>query len=164
MISSIAIVCLLLIRGTGPTRRPAGKIENQNMKAKCAMLLFTLMFALIFVSPVFAQTQMQCHPIVNGAQLASDELVIRDKVCRRVLPSGSASPTSAPPITVSEGSPRAQGFAERPVAKADTPMERANTPIKAAAVRPTTVAVFIGTVMDSFVDTDQHSGSIQSRI
>jgi hypothetical protein len=134
------------------------------MKAKCAMLLFTLMFALIFVSPVFAQTQMQCHPIVNGAQLASDELVIGDKVCRKVLPSGSASPTSAPPITVSEGSPRAQGFAERPVAKADTPMERANTPIKAAAVRPTTVAVFIGTVMDSFVDTDQNSGSIQSRI
>jgi hypothetical protein len=137
MKSSTAIVCLLFICGNDPARRPAGKSENQNMKYMT--LLFALMFALILVSPVFAQTQMQCHPIVNGAQLASDELVIGDMVCRKLQPSASGLPASAPPIIASESSPRVPRPAERSVAKADTPIESTNTPIKAADVRPTTI-------------------------
>ena len=52
------------------------------------MKILTLPFALLIVTPGFAQepakSQMQCHNIISGAQLAMDEMVVGDKVCRKI--------------------------------------------------------------------------------
>ena len=57
------------------------------------MKIRTLLFALFCVTPGFAQepakSQMQCHRIISGAQLAMDEMVIGDKVCRKIQPAPS---------------------------------------------------------------------------
>ena len=64
------------------------------------MKIRTLLFALLFVTPGFAQepakSQMQCHHIISGAQLAMDEMVIGDKVCRKIesAPSGETATIS----------------------------------------------------------------------
>jgi hypothetical protein len=54
------------------------------------MKIRALLFVLLVVTPVFAQepakSQTQCHHIISGAQLAADELVIGDKVCRKIQP------------------------------------------------------------------------------
>src|ERR1700730_17576221 len=60
------------------------------------MKIRTLLFALLCVTPGFAQepakSQMQCHNIISGTQLAMDEMVIGDKICRKIqsAPSGEA--------------------------------------------------------------------------
>ena len=64
------------------------------------MKIRTLLFALLCVTPGFAQepakSQMQCHHIISGAQLATDEMVIGDKVCRKIqsAPSGETATVS----------------------------------------------------------------------
>ena len=64
------------------------------------MKIRTLPFALLIVTPGFAQepakSQMQCHNIISGAQLAMDEMVVGDKVCRKIQ-----SPLSSETATVS---------------------------------------------------------------
>jgi hypothetical protein len=64
------------------------------------MKIRTLLFALLVVTSGFAQepakSQMQCHHIISGAQLAMDEVVIGDKVCRKIqsAPSGDTGTIS----------------------------------------------------------------------
>src|SRR3984893_18396668 len=57
------------------------------------MKIRTLLFALLCVTPGFAQepakSQVECHHIISGAQLAMDEMVIGDKVCRKIQPAPS---------------------------------------------------------------------------
>src|ERR1700676_2565102 len=57
------------------------------------MKIRTLLFALLCVTPGFAQepakSQVECHHIISGAQLATDEMVIGDKVCRKIQPAPS---------------------------------------------------------------------------
>jgi hypothetical protein len=52
------------------------------------MKIRILLFALLTVTPGFAQepakSQVQCHNIISGAQLATDEMVVGDKVCRKI--------------------------------------------------------------------------------
>jgi hypothetical protein len=52
------------------------------------MKISALLFVPLFFTPAFAQepakSQMQCHRIISGAQLAADELVVGDKVCRKI--------------------------------------------------------------------------------
>src|SRR3984893_13095792 len=64
------------------------------------MKIRTLLFALVVVTSGFAQepakSQMQCHHIISGAQLAMDEMVIGDKASRKIqsAPSGETATIS----------------------------------------------------------------------
>jgi hypothetical protein len=85
------------------------KEEHAKRRAQCrgkvvylpSMKIRTLLLVVFFTTQVFAQeparNDLQCHNIVSGAQLASDEMVIGDKVCRKAEPASSAQGASAAP-------------------------------------------------------------------
>src|ERR1700730_18195592 len=111
------------------------------------MKIRTLLFALLVVTPGFAQepakSQMQCHHIISGAQLAMDEMVIGDKVCRKIQSAPSetatismsvqaASPTPEPIHTAAVTPVRPNSPASvsaRPAAPAPVPVSLQQVPL-----------------------------------
>src|SRR3984893_18311001 len=111
------------------------------------MKIRTLLFALVVVTSGFAQepakSQMQCHHIISGAQLAMDEMVIGDKVCRKIQSAPSetatismsvqaASPTPEPIHTAAVTPVRPNSPASvsaRPAAPAPVPVSLQQVPL-----------------------------------
>jgi hypothetical protein len=118
------------------------------------MKIRTLFFALLVVTPGFAQepakSQMQCHNIISGAQLAIDEIVVGDKICRKIqsAPSGKtatipmsaqaafAKPEPIHTVAVTPVQPNAPAsVSEWPAAPAPVPLSLQQVPPAEAKLR-----------------------------
>src|ERR1700680_2298485 len=101
------------------------------------MKIRTLLFALLFVTPGFAQepakSQMQCHHIISGAQLAMDEMVIGDKVCRKIQSAPSETATISMSVQAAFATPEPLHTAAVTPVQSNTP---ASVPVPARPAAP----------------------------